>query len=71
MTDSDGHFGEKLAAHYDDSSAGMFAADAIDQAVELLAGLAGLRRRDRWADWNRAPFTAGSEKHISVWEKPV
>jgi SAM-dependent methyltransferase len=44
MTDSDGHFGEKLAAHYDDSSAGMFAADAIDPAVELLAGLAGAGR---------------------------
>jgi SAM-dependent methyltransferase len=39
--------------------------------LDLMAQLAGLRRRDRWADWNRAPFTGDSEKHISVWEKPV
>jgi hypothetical protein len=25
--------------------------------------------RERWADWNRAPFTAESTKHVSVWQK--
>jgi SAM-dependent methyltransferase len=37
---------------------------------DLMAQLAGLRLRDRWADWDRAPFTADSTKHVSVWEKP-
>ena len=37
---------------------------------DLMAQLAGLRLRERWADWDRAPFTAESTKHVSVWEKP-
>jgi SAM-dependent methyltransferase len=38
--------------------------------LDLMARLAGLRLRERWADWNRTPFTAESRGHISVWEKP-
>jgi SAM-dependent methyltransferase len=38
--------------------------------LDLMARLAGLRLRERWADWDRAPFTAASTKHVSVWEKP-
>jgi SAM-dependent methyltransferase len=37
--------------------------------LDLMARLAGMRLRDRWADWNRAPFTGDSESHVSVWEK--
>jgi hypothetical protein len=37
--------------------------------LDLMARLAGMRLRDRWADWNREPFTAESTKHISVWRK--
>jgi SAM-dependent methyltransferase len=37
---------------------------------DLMAQLAGLELRERWADWDRSPFTAGSTKHVSVWEKP-
>jgi len=37
---------------------------------DLMAELAGLEFGARYADWNRAPFTADSEKHISVWRKP-
>ncbi|MFD7022780.1 class I SAM-dependent DNA methyltransferase [Promicromonospora sukumoe] len=37
--------------------------------MDLMARIAGLRLRDRWADWDRSPFTADSEKHVSVWEK--
>jgi SAM-dependent methyltransferase len=37
---------------------------------DLMAQLAGLRLRERWANWDRAPFTAESTKHVSVWEKP-
>ena len=36
---------------------------------DLMAQLAGLRLRERWADWDRSPFTAESTKHASVWEK--
>ncbi|MEU5042327.1 class I SAM-dependent DNA methyltransferase [Streptomyces griseorubiginosus] len=37
--------------------------------LDLMARLAGMRLRDRWADWSGAPFTAESESHVSVWEK--
>jgi hypothetical protein len=35
-----------------------------------MARIAGMRLRERWSDWNRAPFTSDSPKHISVWQKP-
>jgi len=38
--------------------------------LDLMARLAGLTLRERWADWDRSPFTAESTKHVSVWEKP-
>ena len=34
-----------------------------------MARLAGLRLRERWADWDRTPFSSTSGKHISVWER--
>jgi SAM-dependent methyltransferase len=37
--------------------------------LDLMARIAGLHLRERWADWNRDPFTSDSPKHISVWEK--
>lgn len=37
--------------------------------LDLMARMAGLRLRHRWADWHRAPFVADSTNHISVWEK--
>jgi SAM-dependent methyltransferase len=39
--------------------------------LDLMAQLAGMRLRDRWAGWKRAPFTNESRQHVSVWEKPV
>jgi SAM-dependent methyltransferase len=39
--------------------------------LDLMARLAGMVLRERWADWNRSPFTAESTKHVSVWEKPA
>lgn len=39
--------------------------------LDLMARLAGLRLRSRWADWTGAPFTADSASHVSVWEKPA
>jgi SAM-dependent methyltransferase len=38
--------------------------------LDLMARLAGMELRERWADWDRSPFTAESRKHVSVWEKP-
>ena len=36
--------------------------------LDLMAHLAGMRLRERWADWSRAPFTSESRSHVSVWE---
>ena len=36
-----------------------------------MARIAGMTLRERWADWNREPFTSESTKHISVWQKPA
>ena len=38
---------------------------------DLMARLAGMTLRDRWSGWKHAPFTAESEVHVSVWEKPA
>jgi SAM-dependent methyltransferase len=38
--------------------------------LDLMAQLAGMRLRDRWAGWTREPFTSESRQHVSVWEKP-
>ena len=37
--------------------------------LDLMARLAGMTLRERWASWDRQPFTSESGKHISVWEK--
>jgi len=37
--------------------------------LDLMARLAGMTLRERWADWNREPFTGESPSHVSVWEK--
>jgi SAM-dependent methyltransferase len=37
---------------------------------DLMARLAGLELEERFADWDRSPFTADSESHVSVWRKP-
>jgi SAM-dependent methyltransferase len=37
--------------------------------LDLMAQLAGMTLRERWASWNREPFTSDSTEHISVWEK--
>ena len=37
--------------------------------LDLMAKLAGMSLRDRWADWDRSPFTGESTSHVSVWER--
>jgi len=39
--------------------------------LDLMAELAGMTLRDRWADWSGAPFTSESRGHVSVWQKPA
>jgi SAM-dependent methyltransferase len=39
--------------------------------LDLMAQLAGLRLRQRWAGWTREPFTSESRQHVSIWEKPT
>ena len=36
--------------------------------LDLMARSAGLRLRERWADWDRSSFASDSPKHISVYE---
>jgi hypothetical protein len=38
--------------------------------LDLMATIAGLQLRDRYADFDRSPFTATSGQHVSVWQKP-
>jgi len=38
--------------------------------LDLMARIAGMRPFARWADWERAPFTAQSPSHVSVWQLP-
>jgi hypothetical protein len=38
--------------------------------LDLMAELAGLRRRERWADWHRRPFDSDSSSQIAVFERP-
>ena len=38
---------------------------------DLMAELAGMSLRGRWAGWKEEPFTSESHKHVSVWEKPA
>jgi SAM-dependent methyltransferase len=37
--------------------------------LDLMARLAGMTLRHRWADWHRSPFTGESTSHVSVWQK--
>ncbi|MGO9603391.1 MAG: class I SAM-dependent DNA methyltransferase [Candidatus Binataceae bacterium] len=37
--------------------------------LDLMARLAGMRLRERWGGWNREPFAASSERHVSIYEK--
>jgi Methyltransferase domain len=39
--------------------------------LDLMARIAGMSLRERWAGWAREPFTSESERHVSVWETPA
>jgi SAM-dependent methyltransferase len=37
--------------------------------MDLMARIAGMKLRHRWADWDRSELTQESTKHVSVWKK--
>lgn len=37
--------------------------------LDLMARLAGMRLANRWGSWDHKPFEAGSEMHISVYQR--
>ncbi|MGB8361601.1 MAG: class I SAM-dependent methyltransferase [Acidimicrobiia bacterium] len=37
--------------------------------LDLMAEMAGMRLRERYATWSRGQFTHESRQHVSVWEK--
>jgi len=37
--------------------------------LDVMAQLAGMRLRERYAGWDRSPFTAASTQHVSVYER--
>jgi SAM-dependent methyltransferase len=37
--------------------------------LDLMARIADMQLRDRWAGWRKEPFTAESRSHVSVWQK--
>jgi SAM-dependent methyltransferase len=39
--------------------------------LDLMATMAGLEPRDRWAGWTGEPFTSETRSHVSVWQKPA
>ena len=38
--------------------------------MDLMARIAGMSLKFRWAGWDRSEFTADSVKHVSAWQKP-
>lgn len=63
------HFQRRGGAMFEASS-GSFRY-AWPAELDLMARLAGLELRERWAGWHREPFTGESTSHVSVWEKPA
>jgi hypothetical protein len=37
--------------------------------LDLVAEFAGLRLRERWAGWEREPFSVQSRRHVSIYER--
>jgi SAM-dependent methyltransferase len=42
---------------------------AYPSELDLMARLAGLTLRDRWADWDRQAYPSRSWTHVSVWQR--
>jgi SAM-dependent methyltransferase len=81
---SDGHHGideydpvtqRMWSHHYSRAEDGSYRRNSVPfryawpAELDLMARLAGMRLRERYAWWDRTPFTAASGSHVSVWEK--
>jgi hypothetical protein len=42
---------------------------AFPAELDLMARLAGLELKHRWAGWQKEPFSAAAPKHVSVYVK--
>ena len=42
---------------------------AYPAEIDVMAELAGMKLRDRWASWSKTPFTNVSMNHVSIYEK--
>jgi hypothetical protein len=69
------HATQEYSGHYVDFTDGTREYHAVPfryvwpSELDLMAHIAGLRLRDRWAGWNQEPFTTDSRSHVSVWER--
>jgi SAM-dependent methyltransferase len=69
--------GQGLISHHLRASDGNFEKRSIPfryvwpSELDLMARIAGMALRGRWAGWKHEPFTRESTKHVSVWEKPL
>ena len=65
-----------VSHHFDKGADGRFELSSIPfryvwpSELDLMAQLAAMRLIGRWEGWRREPFTSGSRKHVSVWQKP-
>jgi hypothetical protein len=57
-----------VSHHYTDGLASTPFRYVWPAELDLMARIAGLRLRERWADWERSPFTSDSRNHVSIWE---
>ena len=61
--------------HYSRTDDGSYARNSVPfryawpAEFDLMARLAGMRISERWGWWDRTPFTADSDAHVSVWAK--
>ncbi|HEY7324752.1 MAG TPA: class I SAM-dependent methyltransferase [Streptosporangiaceae bacterium] len=71
------HATQRYRGHYVDFTDGTGQYETIPfryvwpSELDLMAQLAGLRLRHRWAGWKHEPFTTDSRSHVSVWDKPA
>jgi SAM-dependent methyltransferase len=39
--------------------------------LDLMARIAGMTLEERWAGWDRSPFTSETPSHVSIWRRAV
>ena len=64
-----GAIGGEVAFGYNPSFFGTQNDFGNNTELDLMARIAGFRLRDRWAGWDRAPFTADSGSQVAVYQR--